>query len=291
MQENIANSAHDIKSPTTALGLAVESLLDALDNNVPVTEEKRQQIIESLHGMEHTVSALTMIINRSVDASNSASGSFRGIIPNRVPVDLEHVMDEVMSFSKWQADGTGIEVIMEPLPDNLPEEFMTDEKWLKDDLFCVAGNVVKYSRRNQKVPAVIRVAIVPTSTKGAIDVLNSPSRSVHFSFIDSGYPLPEEKLSTIFDRPVHSERMQSGGMGLGLFCLSEHIKALKGEYGARKRCDGLEGTEIWFSFPLIVPEAGRSTYYPITNCLITTHLHRNNLFDCPPNRLRFFHIE
>ena len=31
----------------------------------------------------------------------------------------------------------------------------------------------------------------------------------------------------LFDRPVHSERLQTGGMGLGLFCLSEHIKALQ----------------------------------------------------------------
>ena len=48
-------------------------------------------------------------------------------------------------------------------------------------------------------------------------------------------------------------------MGLGLFCMSEHIKSLRGQYGARRRSDGREGTEIWFSFPLIVPEAGQQT--------------------------------
>ena len=131
-------------------------------------------------------------------------------------------------------------------------------KWLKDDLLCLAGNAIKYSRTNQKVPALLRVAIVPSSTEGTANLLSPPS--IQFSCIDSGYPLPDERLANLFDRPVHSERMLVGGMGLGLFCLSEHVKALQGQYGARRRNDGREGTEIWFSFPLIVPaEAGQFT--------------------------------
>ena len=55
-----------MKSPTCALGLAVESLLDALDNNKPLTESVRNRVIETLHGMAHTISTVNMIINRSV---------------------------------------------------------------------------------------------------------------------------------------------------------------------------------------------------------------------------------
>ena len=276
--ENIVNSAHDIKSPTTALSLAVESLLDALDTDHPITTAGRQQIVETLHGMAHTITALTMIINRSVDASKSTSGSSSGIVPNKVLVDLEHLMDGVMAFSQWQAEDTGIDVVIEPLPEDLPDEIMVDEKWLKDDLLCAASNTIKYCRANQGLPALIRVAIVPpptpaekdvTAEKGASDVPNPPS--VQFSFIDSGYPLSDEKLTNIFDRPMHSDRTQSGGMGLGLFCLREHIQALQGQYGAQRRTDGREGTEIWFSFPLIVPKAGRSIFS--THLLNTSSQH------------------
>ena len=258
LQENIVNSAHDIKSPTTALGIAVESLLDALDNTKPITEAGRQQLVETLHGMAHTIDTLTMIINRSVDASKSASGSFRSFIPNNVPVGLSQILDGVMAFSKWQSEDTGIEVVMEPLPADLPDEILMDEKWLKDDLLCVASNAIKFSRANQGVPALMRVAIVPSAAELKANLPSPPS--VQFSFIDSGYPLSDEKLTSIFDRPVHSERMQTGGMGLGLFCLSEHIQALQGQYGARKRTDGREGTEIWFSFPLIVPDGDEDQF-------------------------------
>ena len=106
---------------------------------------------------------------------------------------------------------------------------MTNEQWLKDDLLCLAGNCVKYSRSNQKTPAVMRVAIVPSPTEGIAKttITSTPSSSVQFTFIDSGYPLPEERLKNIFNRPVHSERMDIGGMGLGLFCLREHIEAMQ----------------------------------------------------------------
>ena len=260
LQENIVNSAHDIKSPTTALGLAVESLLNTLDTDKPVTEAERQRVVETLYGMAHTITALTMIINRSVDGSKNTSGSGRGFVANEVPVDLKQVMDEVMAFSQWQADGTGIDVVMEPLPADLPDEIMMDEKWLKDDLLCVASNAIKYSRNNQGVPALMRVAIIPSPTVGKSNVPTPPL--VQFTFIDSGYPLSDEILRNLFNRPVHSERMQIGGMGLGLFCLAEHTKALQGQYGARRRSDGREGTEIWFSFPLITPEEGQHTLTP-----------------------------
>ena len=229
--------------------------MDALDNTRSITEAGRQRIVKTLHGMEHTIAALTMIINRSVDASNSDSSNIYGFVPNRVPVYLKQVLDDIVAFSKWQAEDTGIEVVMEPLPADLPDEIMMDEKWLKDDLLCLASNAVKYSRTNQKVPALLRVAIIPSSTEGAASLPSPPS--VQFSFIDSGYPLADRKLKKLFDRPLHSERILIGGMGLGLFCLSGHIKALQGQYGARKRSDGREGTEIWFSFPLLIPEAGQ----------------------------------
>ena len=161
-----------------------------------------------------------MIINRSVDATSSDSGSGRGFFPNNVPVDLEKVMEEVMAFSKWQADGTGIDVVMDPLPADLPNEIMVDGKWLKDDLLCVASNAVKYSRANQQIPALLRVAVIPSPT-------NASPASVQFSFIDSGYPLRDEVLTDLFNRPMHSARMQIGGMGLGLFCLGKHMQALQ----------------------------------------------------------------
>ena len=87
---------------------------------------------------------------------------------------------------------------------------MMNEQWLKDDLLCIAGNAIKYSRTNQKTPAIMRFAIVPPPSVGGGDNVPSPSL-VQFSFIDTGHPLPDEILTNLFDRPVYSERTQMGG--------------------------------------------------------------------------------
>ena len=136
-------------------------------------------------------------------------------------MDLAHLMDNVMDFCKWQAQDTGTEVIIEPLPDDLPIEIMADEKWLHDDLLCVASNAIKYSRASQASPVTIRVAV--EHPMGSVE--NIPV--VRFSVTDTGYPLSDDKLKHLFDRPSHVERMMTGGMGLGLFCLSEHVSALQ----------------------------------------------------------------
>ena len=153
-------------------------------------------------------------------------------MPNKVPVDIESVIDGVFDFVKWQAQDTGIDVTMDPMPDEVPEEILVDEKWLKDDLLCVAGNAVKYSRARQCVPVHIRVSVI---NPAAINGTNTNSTSgvakdtsmLKFTFTDSGSPLPDEKLKTLFDRPEHSDRAMTGGMGLGLFCVCQHMLVLK----------------------------------------------------------------
>ena len=149
-------------------------------------------------------------------------------------------MDGVFDFIKWQAQDTGIEVNMDPIPDQVPEEILADEKWLKDDLLCVAGNAVKYSRSRQGLPVQICVSVIPAATATGVgsgtgannnnndnNDTKSSSSMLKFSFIDSGLSLSEEKLKTLFDRPQHSDRAMTGGMGLGLFILHEHMLVLK----------------------------------------------------------------
>ena len=132
-------------------------------------------------------------------------------------------MDGVFDFIKWQAQDTGIDVTMEPIPIDVPEEILADEKWLKDDLLCVAGNAVKYSRARQGTPVQLRVSVVPPAVRNG----NETCTMLKFSFVDSGLPQTDEKLKTLFDRPEHSDRAMTGGMGLGLFCLCEHMTVLK----------------------------------------------------------------
>ena len=66
LQENIANSAHDMKSPACALSLAVGSLISTFHGKTRVDENGCELTMVTLIGMMQSLSALNMIINRSV---------------------------------------------------------------------------------------------------------------------------------------------------------------------------------------------------------------------------------
>ena len=86
LQETIASSVHDLKSPVCALSLAVDSALQSLANP---SEKHRKAAEETLHGMAHTLSTVSMIINRYSDAAKTSTGG--ALVPNVVPTDLRKV--------------------------------------------------------------------------------------------------------------------------------------------------------------------------------------------------------
>ena len=66
LTENIANTAHDMKSPACALSLAVGSLISTFHGKTRVDKEGCKFAMETMTGMMHTLSSLNTIINRSV---------------------------------------------------------------------------------------------------------------------------------------------------------------------------------------------------------------------------------
>ena len=97
------------QSPTCALALAVDSLIQALDGSEPFAAADRKEAVETLHGMRHTITALSMITNRYSDYSKYAMGH-QDLCPRQMHVDLPSLMARVSEFTKWQAEGTGIQV-------------------------------------------------------------------------------------------------------------------------------------------------------------------------------------
>ena len=112
-------------------------------------------------------------------------------VPHIVPGDLPRLLGNVVDFMKWQAEDTDIQVgrcvvvvvvrlpfiippshisspshtlssqvHSDPLPDELSmTDILIDHDWLREDLFCIGGNAVKYSRETTGIPVVLRVTI------------------------------------------------------------------------------------------------------------------------------------
>jgi Response regulator receiver domain len=134
------------------------------------------------------------------------------------------------------------EVQVAPLPVGLPYCGMTDSSWLQENLFCIVNNAVKYSKA---APGGVLVTVAYDTLTSTLEINVRNAASV---------VLTGAQLERLFEAPVlvdpnHRERGQVGGMGLGMFCLAERMKALGGECGARMSTDGKASTEVWFKIP------------------------------------------
>ena len=175
--------------------------------------------------------------------------------PNIGLIEIRKLLDDVIVFMRWQAEGTSLLVALEPVPDIIPTDILADLKWLREDLMCIAANALKFSRERFLVPVIIRLTI-------DTDENNNDEQMLCFSFIDSGRNLSNDRLLTLFDHPMtlSNERLGMGGRGLGLYCLRERVTAMGGRYGAKTRRDGLEGTEVWFCIPLLHADFNTKTF-------------------------------
>ena len=176
-----------------------------------------------------------MITNRHVESSEFISNEKVKLIPHKMPVDVNRLLQGVARYVSWQALNTDVEVDVESLPTGLPTEIIADEKWLKSDLMCMVSNATKYTRGNLAV--IVRVEIVEDKSSG------KAQKMVRFVVMDSGVHLTADKFKSFFALPA-LDRLQEGGKSMGLFCLGQHVEAVGGKYGAQMRTDGNEGTEV-----------------------------------------------
>ena len=198
-------------------------------------------------------SFVIVVIMNSQDAASKLSGN--SLTPKMGLVEIRKLLDDVIVFMRWQAEGSLLAVALEPIPDLVPTDILVDLKWLREDLMCVAANALKFSRERFLVPVIVRVTI-------DTDENNNDEQMLCFSFIDSGRNLSNDRLLTLFDHPMtlSNERLGMGGRGLGLYCLRERVTAMGGRCGAKTRSDGLEGTEVWFSIPLLHADINTKTF-------------------------------
>ena len=156
-------------------------------------------------------------------------------------------------------------------------EGLTDPSWLQDNLLCVIGNACKYSestlarghRRSGSASGGVSsgsasdsASLTPVVAWGKI-VAVAGVRMVEFAVQDSNSAaLTADQLRALFDRPALFRRETVGGMGVGMVCLAERVKALGGDYGARSRSDMDTGAEVWFRIPLEPVPTGLRTPHP-----------------------------
>ncbi len=203
--EFLANISHEIRTPMTAiLGYA-----DILKRNNLSLDDKNDAIKIINQNAQH----LLGLIDEILDISKIEAGKFEF---ENEEVNLSTLLNEVYSLIHVKSDSKGIDLIFKN-KGKIPETIMADPKRLKQILFNILGNAIKFTE------------------KGYVELVVSYKEELNHLVIcikDTGCGIPKDqqkKLFRPFEQADASVSREHGGTGLGLVLSKGLAQGMKGD--------------------------------------------------------------
>ncbi len=197
--EFLANMSHEIRTPMNAiLGFA-----DLLDNMV--TQEKARPYLNSIISSGKTLLAL---INDILDLSKIEAGKLNLSYES---FNLRLLIQEIKQIFQQKADQKRL-LLRTEIDESLPEAIVFDEVRLRQILFNVVGNALKFTEKGW-----IKISVDLRKAEG--EQLQSDRFCLEISVADTGIGIFPEQQQRIFDPFTQSQGQNSrkyGGTGLGL---------------------------------------------------------------------------
>ncbi|MEQ8221221.1 MAG: response regulator [Candidatus Eremiobacterota bacterium] len=203
----LANMSHEIRTPMNAiLGFA-----ELLENQI--TDEKLKTYADSIITGGKTLLAL---INDILDLSKIEAGKME-IQP--VVVSLSALIDDIILIFSRKIKDKGLEFKFNISP-SLPDGLFLDEVRVKQILFNLVGNAVKFTDKGY-----VRIDVREEYIKE--NIVN-----VIFMIEDTGTGIGEEHQTLIFEafrQGIRHEHGKYGGTGLGLAITKRLVDIMGGE--------------------------------------------------------------
>ena len=202
----VANAAHELRSPLTAIRSSVEVALNR--NRTP------EEYAALLGDVVEEISRLAGLINRLLILAEGDAGRLGD---NNQVTRLDKVVRESIEMFEAVADVNGVRLIVEDLPAAIvPGE----ETYLRQLVRNLIDNAIKYNRNPGQVHLSLRID--PAQKQAVLTVK------------DTGVGIDRQVLPRIFERfyradPSRSREADRAGYGLGLSICQSVVQALQGE--------------------------------------------------------------
>lgn len=234
--EFLANMSHEIRTPLNGI-LGMLQLLETTDPN----DEQKEYLL----GAIRSTNRLTRLLSDILDLSRIEAGRMEIV---EAEFDIKITRDSIRELFEMEARRKGLRLEF-GRDGNLPLVLIGDEARLRQILFNLVGNAIKFTEQGE---VRIDASLLPRTRNSSVRVLVTVS--------DTGIGIPEEQLNEIFEPFVQAEgsytrRFQ--GAGLGLSIVRRLVKLLGGEI-AIDSTPG-EGTTVYLSLPFKLPVAEQET--------------------------------
>lgn len=246
-------------------------------HNLRLTEIKRKELVANVaHELRTPLSAIqgyTEVLRDGLISNRERQTE----IHNNILREVRHVASMVESMRTWLSNEQALEHLnVEELPASLPAKMVLErfeqtaaqkEVTLKlslaqeavvradsDAVAHVLSNLVDNSLRYTSAGGQVEIKIsAPTAILGA----DKKKRVIWFEVADTGKGIAEEHLPFIFERFYRVDKSRdrkTGGTGLGLAIVRDTVQALGGEVSIESKVGSDSGTTIRFWLPATVQE-------------------------------------
>ena len=217
--------SHEMRTPLNGvigmLGLLTRTRLDGAQRSYA---EAAKESAEHLLGL----------VNDLLDYARLDAGRLEF---DPAPTDLESLVRGVAELLSPRAHDKGLEIVWSVAPD--APDVMADEGRLRQVLFNLAGNAVKFTEEG-----AVRIAVERAGGEASRPMLA-------FIVDDTGPGVPPEARARIFEEFGHvdvSDATRFGGAGLGLAVVKRLAEAMGGTVTVSDRPDGA-GSRFRFEAP------------------------------------------
>ena len=209
--EFLANMSHEIRTPLTAILGYTEVLLETRSPG----DSGQIGADDALRTIHRNGEHLLQIINDILDLSKIEAGR---VEIERILASPRQFVAEVVSLMKVRSTAKGLKLDVE-FSDNVPDAIQTDPTRLRQVLWNVVGNAIKFTDRGF-VRLVTRwdPALAGTGT-------------IAFEVSDSGIGMSSEELARLFhpfNQADTSTTRRYGGTGLGLAISQRLVEKMGG---------------------------------------------------------------
>lgn len=203
--EFLANMSHEIRTPMNGV-IGMTSLL----LQTPLSPRQHTYAETVKNSADHLLS----LINGILDFSKIEAGKME---LERIPFNLQSLVDEVADLLSLKAGGKGIEFITEIQP-QLPELVLGDSTRLRQVLLNLCDNAIKFTQKGH--------VLLSAKLRGPV----GEKALIRFEILDTGIGIPidrQQQLFQAFTQVDGTTTRRYGGTGLGL-AISRRIVELMG---------------------------------------------------------------
>ncbi|MCK5055277.1 MAG: response regulator [Candidatus Aminicenantes bacterium] len=203
----LANMSHEIRTPMNSI-IGYSNLLSKM-----ISDKRQKEYLEIVMSSGRN---LLSLIDDILDLSKIEAGKME--LKNN-PMDIRKLLDEIDNIFRIKVKEKGIDFIVRVDPE-IPGSLLLDETRLREILFNIVGNAVKFTDKGY----------VKLSTERIISTTDKNHLALVFRVEDTGIGIPEDQMERIFEAFEQQHGRQDseyGGTGLGL-PISRHLVKIMG---------------------------------------------------------------